>query len=117
MKKVVLMVEDDKGLQRLWVRMLKGIVEVVPALSIDDARREFAAHPDLAAIVIGACVPGVAINTEPLVRELRATFRGPMIATSGTPLFYDQLVTAGCSHRCEGGLVPEMIRQVLGLPD
>jgi DNA-binding response OmpR family regulator len=112
----VLLIEDNVPMQKLWKKLLREKpVEVISAYTIDEAREEFKANPDVNLIVVAGCIPGVILNTEPLVRDLRAAFTGPMIATSGCPVFQSQLVAAGCNHKCDKGQVPKLVCQLLGL--
>ena len=111
----VLIVEDREFMQEIWRRILEGKIEVISALSIEEAERMFAANPGIVAVVMDACVPGREINTIPLVEKIRATFTGPMLTTSDNPAFNQMLIKAGCNHECLKEKVPEKLCEILGL--
>jgi DNA-binding NarL/FixJ family response regulator len=113
--KKVLIVEDSQGYQRDYARALTGKVEILAALTIDDAEDLFVENPDISAIVMDACVPGDDPTTPPLVRKIRETFTGPMIAASSDWDYRQELVAAGCDHEVPKGRVPAKLIEVLGL--
>lgn len=111
----VLIIEDKKFLQDGWKRELEGKAEVISALSIAEAEKQFFANPDIVAIVMDACVPGEEPTTLPLVRKFRATFTGPMIAISGSQSYRNWLLQAGCDHECPKHSVVQTLTELLGL--
>ena len=113
--KKVLLVEDDRFMHEWLSDKLNGKVELISAFSIEEAEQQFAANPDIAAIVMDACVPGNRPTTPPLVRKFRETFTGPMIAASTISAYKQMLIGAGCDHECEKENVPAKVLQVLGL--
>ena len=115
-RKKVLIVEDDFVRQGKWIRKLDDLVEILSAVSIKQAEEKFAGNPDIACIVMDACVPGDDINTESLVHSFRKKFKGPIIAISSISQYIARLALAGCDYACEKDGVPEKIREVLGLP-
>jgi len=115
MLKKVLAVEDREHTQTYWEDMLSGKVELIFASSIQEAEEKFVANPDIVAIVMDACVPGAMPNTMPLVEKFRAKFTGPMIATSNDDTFCEELVQAGCNHKCGKNSVPQKLCEILGL--
>jgi hypothetical protein len=70
---------------------------------------------DLAAIAMDACAPRDSPNPLWLVREMRNTFKGPMIAISGSPLYREQLMMVGCDFQSPKGDLPAKIIEVLEL--
>ena len=115
MSKKVLVVEDEEYLHGKWNRELDGKVVLVSALSIEEAEEKFTTNPDIDAIVMDACVPGDSPTTPPLVRKLRETFTGPMIAISSLGSYRRQLVQAGCNHESTKDSLPQKLIEVLGL--
>lgn len=119
MEPKVLVVEDDRATQDGWNTTLKGLVNLVSAYTIEEAREAFTANPDIVAIVMDGCVPGDGDldnpNTRSLVCDLRLTFKGPIIAASGSPYYGNLLVEAGCTYRCEKKDVPRKILDILDI--
>ena len=109
----ILLVEDDQLLQLSWSDALRGRARIISALSIPEAEQRFLEHPDIAVIVMDACVPGSIINTPPLVARLRANFFGPMIANSSHAPYCRELIQAGCDHECPKHLVIEKLHEVI----
>jgi len=114
-KKVVLIVEDREREYDRWRRELDDKVVLIFAPSIEEAEKQFATNPDIAVIVMDACVPGSYPNTPPLVRKFRESFKGPMIAISSMGLYRRQLVLAGCDHETTKEAMPAKVLEVLGL--
>src|SRR3990167_9663157 len=97
----VLLVEDLEMFHDYAKKSLEGKVEIISALTVEDGRRLFDLNPDVAAIVMDACVPGDYPTTPPLVAEIRSkNFTGPIIAISSDAGFRQKLLSAGCSHEC-----------------
>lgn len=112
----VLIIEDDEDCQEnynYW--FTKNGVLPISAFSISEAKEQFAAHSDIAAIVVDACVPGNEPNTAPLVRKFRETFSGPMIAVSSKGEFRRQLMEAGCNYESLKEDLHNKLFEVLGL--
>jgi len=113
--KKILIIDDDLVWQEVWNRKLGKRVTLLPALSIPAAGKIFAEHDDIDLIAVDACVPGDEINTRPLIRKFRETFKGPMIAISKSSLSRECLMTAGCNHECEKKWLPGNIVNILEL--
>jgi CheY-like chemotaxis protein len=111
----VLIVEDEKYRYDRWRREFDNKVMLIFAPSIEEAEEQFAASPDIAAIVMDACVPGDSPTTPPLVRKFRQTFTGPMIAISSVWEYRLTLVRAGCDHESTKDAMPAKVLEVLGL--
>ena len=113
----VLAVDDEQWIHNKWLPELEGKVELLSAGTIEDARKMFAEHPDIAAIAMDACVPGDEPNTMELVREFRKTFSGPMLAASGLGDYRELLMKAGCDYDVgmDKNDVPGMFIKILGL--
>lgn len=79
-------------------RLAPNAIQVIGAFSAEQASRIFAEHPDIDLIVMDGNL-GDESNTSDLVRTMRETFKGPIIANSGSPESNIKLVAAGCSHR------------------
>lgn len=114
-EKKVLIVEDSKIYQEEWKKRLSGKVEILSAFTIEEAEKAFTENHNFSLIVVDACVPGMKINTQPLVRKFRESFKGPMIAASSSFHNKEKLTNAGCNHRSDKDGVPGKIREVLSL--
>ena len=115
-KPKVLIVEDNFDIQRNYREALESVAEVLSAYTIKEAEELFATNPDIVAITMDACVPGGKPNTQHLVRMMRATFSGPMIAASSDSYYCGLLKDAGCSHSCDQKwMLPKELKMVLGL--
>ena len=109
----VLIVEDSFPIQRFYREKLDGQCYVISAHSVKDGEMLFRMHPDVAAIVMDACVPGETPTTQPLVKHIRRTFSGPIIAASGSEECQKMLLKAGCDHRVSKREVPGKLAELL----
>ena len=111
----VLVVEDEKYWQEKWRKKLSDKVVIISAFSVDDAEKEFATNNDIAIIVMDGHIPIKPfyefVDTFSLVKILRRTFKGPMIACSNT--LNDQLMYAGCNNQSEKENLPEKVLEIL----
>jgi len=110
--KKILLVEDYPS----WIKIIKGdlegAAEVLSATTVEEAEKMFGDNPDIALVIMDACVPGDEINTLPLVKKIRETFAGPIIAISASDLYRKKLVEAGCTCECEKKKIQSMIRRL-----
>lgn len=125
---VVLLVEDKEHLVDLIISgteeqlVKKGYekttISFLVAETIPQADELFAANSAIInAILMDACVPGIEINTPPLVRKIREKNpKVPMIATSNHEVSRKVLREAGCNYESERKeKVAEKLLEVLGL--
>jgi len=78
----------------------------------------FSDNPDVAVIIMDGNVPPANArhsDTEGLVRHMRETFRGPMIASSSSPKNQALLKAAGCDYDADKVDVAEKVREILAL--
>jgi DNA-binding NtrC family response regulator len=111
----VLCVEDCGGLLEAWKLYFEnGEINLILAKSLTEAEEKFKIHGhELSAIVMDGCVPGVELNTLPLLKMILKTFKGPVIATSS--LFNRELMEAGCNCECDKVDLIKKLKDVLGL--
>lgn len=114
-KPKVLIVEDVELYQKRYAQMLKGKVELLQALDLKDGKRLFLENPDISLVVMDACISEDTPNSIPLVKKIRETFTGPIIAASADPSYRKFLVDAGCSHQAPKADVPSLICTILGI--
>ncbi len=96
----VLVVEDNEGWQLEFREKFGEQFDLLQAVTIEQAEEFFSANPDVGVVVMDACVPGEYPNTMNLVRKIRESFSGVMVASSSFKPFREVLVNAGCSHSC-----------------
>ena len=112
----VLIVEDSVQWHKTYVRALAGKnIQILSALTIEQAEEMFTSNPDIKAVVMDACVPGDDPTTLPLTKKFRETFSGPMIAISRRDDFRTRLMTSGCDHECPKQDLLQKLCQVLNL--
>ncbi len=118
----VLLVEDDEDIQKMWKEMWefslaeetrKTEIVFISAFSLKEAEKKFFTEAGWTAVVIDACVRDNQPNTPPLVKKIRTTFNGPIIAVSGNSDYQNLLMAAGCSHKCDKTDLPNFLIKVL----
>lgn len=112
---LVLIVDDDEKIQRLFEESLAEKVIILPATFVELALNMFKDwQSKIDAIVIDACVPGNEPNTQPLVKKFREKgFLGPIIGTSSCEEYRQELMQCGCSHQAEKDKVPALLLELL----
>jgi len=94
-------------------------INVLVAETIPQAEELFAANPDIDAVLMDACVPGIEPNTEPLVKKMRERSAGlDIIAISDRKEYRERLMQAGCNHEVDDDgkrRAPKKLLEVLGL--
>jgi DNA-binding response OmpR family regulator len=112
----ILLVEDKPEMREIIILGFQGQpIEVLEADTIEQAEKLFDANPDIAAILVDACVPGTYPNTQQLINKFRKTFGGPMIAISSNDLYREMLMKAGCDYECVKHRAAQKLLEVLGL--
>ena len=112
--KKVLVVEDDQHWSGIIRRGFGDKVLVVQAFTVEEAETVFQENPDLAAILMDACVPGDDPNTMWLVKKMRKTFTGPIIAISSNTDYRKELIQSGCDHEAEKDQVVQKVLELVG---
>lgn len=101
----VLIVEDDRMLQKALALRLGGKATVLSAHTLAEARELFVDNPDIGVVVLDGCLRSAfqaqTPDTLPLIPEIRKTFCGPIIAASSIPRFRQMMMEIGCDHDCE----------------
>jgi len=114
-KKKVLIVEDKANYSFVWCKKLKDQFEIVLAESIKEAEHIFKKDSSFDLIVMDCCVPGDVPNTMDLVKMIRKTYHGPILANSSLDDYIDILIMAGADHRSDKHSVPGKVITILGL--
>lgn len=110
----VLIVEDEEEWQRTWSRYLKREgAEVLVAFSLEEGERLFEANTDLALVIMDGSVGSEELNSTSLVQKMRRTFRGPIVAASGSPTSRRQMMKVGCSHEADKHEVSVLVSKIL----
>ena len=104
-KKLALDVEDDENWQGNFVKSLKRKdFEVLQATNLKDAEESYSSNSDkIDLIVMDGCLGSDSPNTPDLIKLIRKTFKGPMIASSGSTEYLKILTEAGCDHKFDKG--------------
>ncbi len=108
----ILIVEDDMNELYFWKRELRGVAEILEATTLQEAYH-FLDTEQFDVVVMDACLQSNNINTSNLTREVRRSFKGPMIASSSDPAFRKELVVAGCDYNCPKEFVGQKIKEIL----
>ena len=113
----VLVVEDDSSWSAIFERRLQrvGLVAIM-AKTVAEAEAAFNANSDIALIAMdGSLGEEARLDTGDLVRMMRQSFKGPIIAMSSLPA-RRQLRDAGCDHEVEEkGDLNQKICDLLGV--
>lgn len=113
-EKKILIIEDLTDMQTLFKEELGNVCSVLSAFSLSEAEDLFTNHGhELSAIAVDACVPGTTPTTPPLVKKMRETFQGPMIAISSSKEYREMLREAGCNYDCEKEALPNLLQKIL----
>lgn len=114
-KPKVLIVEDGKRHQQEYTKALKDKVELLQAFDLEDGERTFRENPDISLVVMDACIASDEPDSMMLLKKIRETFAGPIIAASADPNFRKFLVKEGCSHQAPKAQVPSLVCMILGV--
>ena len=111
--KRVLLLHDQETLQKLWAEALREYVDVVCAHSIERARAEFENNPAFDVIAVAVYLLSEQLSTESLVAELRAKFKGPIMAVSSYAGDRKSHKKAGCDYESNVTSVPSEVLKIL----
>lgn len=115
-KPKVLILEDSTSVLMQMELKLHPHCELLTATTQDQAAQLFEEYQDqIDLIVIDACVPGYTINTLALVRKMRESYQGRIIASSSDDKLNDQLIAGGCNTGCNKNNAVSKILEVLDL--
>jgi hypothetical protein len=118
-KITILVLEKEQHLYDLYSRMLRQKhnlnLNMTQARDLESAIRHFRAlKEEIKVIVVSTCSNCQSELSAGFVKIIRKEgFEGLAIATSGTPVFRDSLVQAGCDFQCEKIVVPDKIYEYL----
>ena len=116
--KEVLIVMNDVEMLNEWHAKLCGKVQIISALSNEEAIRKFALNRDVSAIAVGTSSgePNAIKALLSLVRMFRHHFEGPIIPISALGFYRQHLIEAGCGdYECSRESLPKKILEILGL--
>lgn len=112
----IFIVEDSATYQSQYAAALKQQVVIVAARSLKEAHENWGSIQQVALVVMDGCVDSRHyLDSQPLVRKIRKTFSGPIIAASSSSEFRKELLQAGCNHEAEKQRVPAKVLELLGL--
>lgn len=114
--KTVLIIEDDHRWQDIYKGSLEGRVTFLSAFSLEEGEKMFSETADMALIVMDGCVDNEDhLDSLPLIKKIRQTYKGDMIAASGTSFNRDQMCAFGCNYNVPKREVQAMIQKLLNL--
>lgn len=111
----VLIVEDSLKIQGQYENALSGLAELLQAYDLKMGEQLYQENSDIALVVMDGCIGTNYPNTLDLIRKIRLTFKGPMIATSADSNFRNILEDAGCDYKAAKDNVPELVKKLLSL--
>ena len=117
MKKRMLVVNDDEGIQVLLARLFGEKLDIFSAFTLEQGKKLFGKNPTVDLVVMDGCVDNQQheLDSIELTREIRATYQGPMLACSSFPDYNNQLMKAGCDYNVgDLGLIGS-IKKILGI--
>ena len=114
--KKVLIIEDMPRFYQVYSEDLDNEVLVLVARDSESALSHLSANPDIAIIVMDACLKSEMPDTIDLTKEIRALgYKGPMIANSNSDKYNKLLMSAGCDLKNSYGSKDCIPEQVLAL--
>jgi hypothetical protein len=114
--KKLLVFEDDPTVSGMYESALKGKLDVIRVLNLDGAKQHLVDPDQVAAIIMGGNQQRSPLSSARTVIELRRSFAGPIIATSGYPSVQAELMACGCSHDAPKPASLPAILKILGFP-
>ncbi len=112
-KKTLLLVEDLKHHQKEFIDALQNTVDITCASTEKEAREAFTGKKDFDIIAMDGCLNGDKVDTVELVKFIRLTYTGPIVAISGSIEYNKTLLAAGCSHQALKVQAPRLIARLL----
>ena len=123
--KKILLIDDKPIFHWLWKRGIRRQFTFLHAYTTRQAKQLFAAHSDIVAVVVDACMDGPlgislyapvyewGFNTGELIQNIRGQFNGPIIASPSQWWHFEQMRLAGCTHHCWKWRVPYLLKKLL----
>jgi len=111
--KKVLIVEDEPSLLFVYRRCLSKRVNLIVIDNLKDAETFFSKNPELDIITMDGNIIGG--TTIALVRKIRETYKGPIVASSASPDLQKALLSAGCDYIASKEKLHEKIIELLVL--
>jgi len=107
---------DNADLQKRWGEELDGKVQVISAISQEEAIEQFAKNLDVEIIAIDSDSKEILVvySLLALVSTLRSIFVGPIIPISALGFFRQKLIDSGCNdYECSRESLPRVILETL----
>ena len=101
MNTTILVIEDDPIWQKVYYLSFKQSANILQATNLVDAEAIFLENPGINLIVIDGYLGETILNTLPLIKKLRETFKGEIIAVSTDEDSRTRMVAAGCSSQVD----------------
>lgn len=97
----ILIIEDSLVWQKVYYLSFKQSANILQATNLVDAEAIFLENPGINLIVIDGYFGGTLMDTLPLIKKIRETFKGEIIAVSTDDDSRTRMVAAGCSSQVE----------------
>ena len=118
MQKVVLIIEDNFLTHETYKRGLGSHLQIsiISARSLEEGYEFFIKAPHIDIIVMDGCIDNAArLDSLPLIKKIRETYSGIMIAASSESEYMNQMKEAGCDYMSTKSGVPRLILKLLEL--
>ncbi len=112
--KKVLIVEDEQSFNCYYRGRLSERVNLTIIDNLKDVEDFINKNPDIDLITMDGNIIGG--TTVALVRKIRATFKGLIVATSFNPDLQKELLSAGCDYKVDKADLPKAVVRLLDLP-
>ena len=90
-------------------------ITVLAAVTIKDAERLFSENPYPAVIFIDSCIDnGEQPDSIHLIKKIKRTYAGPMVAIANKPDHKKLLMEAGCNRVCDKNVLHEVVLGIFG---
>ena len=110
-ERTVLIVEDEERWQEQFKSFLPDTATVLQATSLAQAEKLYSENPMIDFIIMTGCVDHAdLLDTIPLIKKIRETYKGEMVAISGSYDYVDDMIAAGCDCGKHKGYSNEIIR-------
>ena len=115
--KTILIVDDSSAWVEMYVKRIpENIAHILVANTLADGEKLFSQNPNPDLIVMDCCVDHENIlDSLPLIRKMRETYNGDMVASSSNSIYRMDMIEAGCNLQADKGDIRPIIHKALGI--